>query len=227
MTKQCTSPALRAGEVEMRSIEGEGRAARTPPSPLPAASDRVAPVPALQPIVIAAGGTGGHFFPAEALAAELLTRGHRVVLMTDARSGGLQSAVFAGHDQYVIPGAGIAGRGIGGRQRHRALAAGVQARRHPGPHRRRCRGRLRRLSLRRAGARRAPAAPPPAVILHEQNAVLGRANRFLARRADVLALSFAGTSRVPETAATVVTGNPVRPPSPRWPRLPTRRPPTP
>ena len=48
--------------------------------------------PAVQPIVIAAGGTGGHFFPAEALAAELIARGHRVVLMTDARSGGLRSA---------------------------------------------------------------------------------------------------------------------------------------
>ena len=44
----------------------------------------------------------------------------------------------------------------------------------------------------------------PTVILHEQNAVLGRANRFLARHADVLALSFAATERVPEVAATVV-----------------------
>ena len=52
--------------------------------------------PAVHPIVIAAGGTGGHFFPAEALATELLARGQRVALMTDARSGGLQSPVFAG-----------------------------------------------------------------------------------------------------------------------------------
>ena len=51
----------------------------------------------------------------------------------------------------------------------------------------------------------------PPVVLHEQNAVLGRANRFLARHADVLALSFAATERVPKVAATVVTGNPVRP----------------
>jgi UDP-N-acetylglucosamine--N-acetylmuramyl-(pentapeptide) pyrophosphoryl-undecaprenol N-acetylglucosamine transferase len=48
------------------------------------------------------------------------------------------------------------------------------------------------------------------VVLHEQNAVLGRANRFLARYADALALSFAATERVPESAATIVTGNPVR-----------------
>src|SRR6202000_2561032 len=51
--------------------------------------------PSVQPIVIAAGGTGGHFFPAEALASALVARGHRIVLMTDARSGGLSSAVFA------------------------------------------------------------------------------------------------------------------------------------
>ena len=45
--------------------------------------------PAVLPVVIAAGGTGGHFFPAEALASELLARGRRVALMTDARSGGI------------------------------------------------------------------------------------------------------------------------------------------
>jgi UDP-N-acetylglucosamine--N-acetylmuramyl-(pentapeptide) pyrophosphoryl-undecaprenol N-acetylglucosamine transferase len=51
----------------------------------------------------------------------------------------------------------------------------------------------------------------PCVILHEQNAILGRANRFLARRADLLALSFAATERVPARMRTKVTGNPVRP----------------
>src|SRR6185312_5683842 len=43
-----------------------------------------------------------------------------------------------------------------------------------------------------------------------QNAVLGRANRLLARHADRLALSFDVTERVPRAATTVVTGNPVR-----------------
>jgi UDP-N-acetylglucosamine--N-acetylmuramyl-(pentapeptide) pyrophosphoryl-undecaprenol N-acetylglucosamine transferase len=66
-----------------------------------------------------------------------------------------------------------------------------------------------------------PAVPPvlasrllrerPPVILHEQNAVLGRANRFLARHANMLALSFAATSRVPRKMRSTVTGNPVRP----------------
>lgn len=169
--------------------------------------------PAVQPIVIAAGGTGGHFFPAEALAAELVARGRRVALMTDARSGGLQSAVFAGQEQFVLRGAGIAGRGaVRGLQAGAALAAGVvQA----------------RSILARLGAAAVvgfggyPSVAPvlgsrllrrrPAVILHEQNAVLGRANRFLARRADQLALSFATSERLPDGVATTVTGNPVRP----------------
>jgi UDP-N-acetylglucosamine--N-acetylmuramyl-(pentapeptide) pyrophosphoryl-undecaprenol N-acetylglucosamine transferase len=51
----------------------------------------------------------------------------------------------------------------------------------------------------------------PPVILHEQNAVLGRANRFLARHASVLALSFENTSRVPPGVRRILTGNPVRP----------------
>src|SRR5271156_1362882 len=82
--------------------------------------------PMVEPIVIAAGGTGGHFFPAEALTAELVARGHRVVLMTDARSGGLASPVFAGREQYVLRGVGIAGRGAWrGARAVGTLAAGV------------------------------------------------------------------------------------------------------
>jgi UDP-N-acetylglucosamine--N-acetylmuramyl-(pentapeptide) pyrophosphoryl-undecaprenol N-acetylglucosamine transferase len=50
------------------------------------------------------------------------------------------------------------------------------------------------------------------VLLHEQNAVLGRANRMVSRFADRLALSHAGTTRVPAGVHTLLTGNPVRPP---------------
>ena len=168
--------------------------------------------PAVKTIVIAAGGTGGHFFPAEALAAELVARGHRVVLMTDGRSGALNSAVFAGCEQHVLYGAGIVGRGVvRGAKAIVSLAAGVvQARR----------------LLSHLGASAVlgfggyPCVAPvlaasllrrrPAVILQEQNAVLGRANRFLAGRADVLALSFEGTTRVPAGVEAIVTGNPVR-----------------
>jgi UDP-N-acetylglucosamine--N-acetylmuramyl-(pentapeptide) pyrophosphoryl-undecaprenol N-acetylglucosamine transferase len=169
--------------------------------------------PEVRPIVIAAGGTGGHFYPAEALATTLIERGQWVVLMTDARSGGLNSTVFDARNQYVLPGAGIAGRGaLRAGKAVFSLAAGVA----------RARGimaRIRPAAVVAFGGY--PAVPPvlatrllrdrPPVILHEQNAILGRANRFLARHATVLALSFAGTARVPRQVHRIVTGNPVRP----------------
>src|SRR5581483_12004894 len=49
------------------------------------------------------------------------------------------------------------------------------------------------------------------VVLHEQNALLGRANRRLASRARVVATSFARVSRLPTGIGTLATGNPVRP----------------
>ncbi len=167
--------------------------------------------PAVRPIVVAAGGTGGHLFPAEALAAELVARGHRVALMTDGRSGGLHG--FAAGDAFVLRGAGIAGRGVlRAGQAALALAAGtVQAR-----------GILGRLDAAAVvGFGGYPSVAPvlaarslrrrPAVVLHEQNAVLGRANRQLARFADRLALGMAGTGRLPRGVPTMHTGNPVRP----------------
>ncbi|HTW68393.1 MAG TPA: undecaprenyldiphospho-muramoylpentapeptide beta-N-acetylglucosaminyltransferase [Acetobacteraceae bacterium] len=169
--------------------------------------------PAVFPIVIAAGGTGGHFFPAEALASELIVRGRRAVLMTDARSGGLQSATFGESERFIIRGAGIAGRGLWrSATAVLALAGGVAQ----------ARGILARINPALVvGFGGYPCVAPvlatrfmshrPPVLLHEQNAVLGRANRFLLRFADVMALSFAATTRAPETTAVVITGNPVRP----------------
>ncbi len=167
-------------------------------------------------IVIAAGGTGGHFFPAEALAAELIARGHTVALMTDGRSGAGASAVFRGSEIVTLRGAGLAGRG-----RHAAgaaLALGVGAIAAAG-HLRRLRPDVlvgfggypsvgpvlatRTLGSTKGGRR-------PAVLLHEQNAVLGRANRLLCRFADQLLLGMDGTQRVPAIPHTVI-GNPVRP----------------
>ena len=168
--------------------------------------------PRVKPIVIAAGGTGGHFFPAEALAAALMARGERVVLMTDARSGGLASAVFANAERHVIAGAGLSGRGAARAFKGAvALARGVlQARRI--------------LKDLQPGAVVAfggyPAVPPvlaawslrrQMILLHEQNAVLGRANRLLARFAGRLVLNFTGTTQVPRGIETMVLGNPVRP----------------
>ena len=170
--------------------------------------------PTLRPIVIAAGGTGGHFFPAEALASALIGRGHRVALMTDARSGALKSAVFAGGEVFVLSGAGIAGRGlVRAGKAGLALAVGTAQARS-------MLARLRPGVV--VGFGGYPSVAPvlaarmlrdrPAVVLHEQNAVLGRANRFLCRWSTRLALSFGETERVPSAAATALVGNPVRPP---------------
>jgi len=170
--------------------------------------------PAVRPIAIAAGGTGGHLFPAEALAAELSARGQRIVLFTDARSAAFDSPAFATAERFVIKGEGIAGRSVLRASRGAAmLAAGTMT----------ARGLLRRLDAAAlVGFGGYPAIPPaiaaltlgarkPALILHEQNAVLGRANRALAKRADLLALAYAETARVPAGAKAQVVGNPVRP----------------
>ncbi|MBE9603659.1 undecaprenyldiphospho-muramoylpentapeptide beta-N-acetylglucosaminyltransferase [Acetobacteraceae bacterium H6797] len=166
-----------------------------------------------RPIVIAAGGTGGHLFPAEALAAELIARGERVALMTDARSSAFASAAFAGAERFILKGSGLAGHGaLKAAKGAIALAVGtIEAR-----------GLLKRLDAAAVvGFGGYPSVPPvlaarllsarPVVVLHEQNAVLGRANKLMARFADALALSFAGTTRVPSTADSVLVGNPVRP----------------
>jgi UDP-N-acetylglucosamine--N-acetylmuramyl-(pentapeptide) pyrophosphoryl-undecaprenol N-acetylglucosamine transferase len=168
--------------------------------------------PAVKPIVIAAGGTGGHFFPAEALATALVARGHRVALMTDARAAAKLPESFRDREVHILGGAGVAGRGIA---RQAAAFAGL------------ARGTLQaRAILAQTGAAAVvgfggyPVVAPvlatrllrhrPPVILHDQNAVLGTANRTMARFATALALSFDRVSRVPPGAATVVTGNPVR-----------------
>lgn len=166
---------------------------------------------AARPILLAAGGTGGHMFPAEALARALLARGRRVALVTDARGGGFGDRLPE-VTVHRIAAAGLAGTGIAGRAR------GV------------CRLALGFMQARRILRDIAPAAvvgfggyaSVPAVlaaqrsgrvsVIHEQNAVLGRANRLLARRADAIATSFETVRAMPATAARIeLTGNPVRP----------------
>ncbi len=133
--------------------------------------------------------------------------------MTDARSGALSSPVFAGREQFVLRGAGIAGRGVvRGVRAVLGLAAGTL----------RARAALKRLDAAVVvGFGGYPSVPPvlaaqllrrrPFVVLQEQNAVLGRANRLLSRWADVLALGMAGTRGIPGRVRQEVTGNPVRP----------------
>src|SRR5512134_1769162 len=76
-------------------------------------------------VILAAGGTGGHMFPAEALAAALQERGVRLALLTDARGGAFGGAL-GGIERYQIRSAGIAGQGLAARLvSMRELALGV------------------------------------------------------------------------------------------------------
>lgn len=161
-------------------------------------------------IMLSAGGTGGHMFPAAALAQDLVSRGFRVALVTDAR-GKAYADKSGGISVHVIS-AGTLGAGLWGKVRGlSALGVGlVQARALV--------KKMRPAVV--VGFGGYPSVPAvyaaqmmkiPTVI-HEQNAILGRANVMLARRAARIALSMAhmdGLEKA-DAARAVVTGNPVR-----------------
>ncbi len=162
-------------------------------------------------IAIAAGGTGGHLFPAQALARELGRRGGSVAVVTDRR-GAAYAASFGEVAVFTVKSATPAGRGIVGKLLAGAtIAAGaMQARRL-----------LRRLRARVVvGFGGYPSLPTllaapgmkARVVLHEQNAVLGRVNRLMVSRAHTLALSFEETKGIRAGAGprVITTGNPVR-----------------
>ena len=161
-------------------------------------------------IALAAGGTGGHLFPAQALAGELLSKGQTPLLITDGRGAAYQGWP-AGCEIEQVPSSALRGgimakvRGLG------ALWAGYCAAR------RLLRAKRPKVIVGFGGYPSAPTVLAAAhldipVILHEQNAVLGRANRWLARYATVLATSAERVELVPKrcTARQVLTGNPVR-----------------
>jgi UDP-N-acetylglucosamine--N-acetylmuramyl-(pentapeptide) pyrophosphoryl-undecaprenol N-acetylglucosamine transferase len=163
-------------------------------------------------VVLAAGGTGGHVFPAEALAVELISRGAALMLFTDRR-GDVYGGALGALESRTIPAGGLAGKGVVARVRSLAdLARGLlQARRL-----------LKALAPRAVVGFGGYASVPTVLaataagirtVVHEQNAVLGRANRLLAGRVDRIATSFAEVSAVPPRAAgkIVRTGMPVRP----------------
>ncbi len=161
-------------------------------------------------IVLAAGGTGGHVFPAEALAEELLASGLRVVLMTDSRFH-YYKGTLATIPRHTVR-AGTFGRGLFSKCTAVVdIALGIlQARR--------LLKRLRPAAV--VGFGGYPSYPTMyaaswlkiPTIIHEQNSVLGRANRMLVKQVDVIATTFPETRFIPpEFAAKVsLTGNPVR-----------------
>ena len=162
--------------------------------------------------VVAAGGTGGHLFPAQALAEVLIARGWRIALASDDRVAslaesfpaerriGLSAATFRRGDPAGMARAGFhVARGVlQARKAFRALKPAVVV-----------------------GFGGYPSAPGllaavsmglPSVV-HEQNAVMGRANRWLVPYVKAVACAFPALEKAPakDAARAVVVGNPVRP----------------
>src|SRR5215831_17323312 len=169
-------------------------------------TDAVGPV-----VLLAAGGTGGHLFPAEALAAALARRGVTVDLATDAR-GGRYGGKFPARQVHVIPSETVRARNPIALARTGALIGLGVVKAHM------LIGRIRPAAV--VGFGGYPTVPPlyaatlrrVPTIVHEQNAVMGRANRLLTPRVTAIATSFAGVlDAEPKLAAKATrTGNPVR-----------------
>jgi UDP-N-acetylglucosamine--N-acetylmuramyl-(pentapeptide) pyrophosphoryl-undecaprenol N-acetylglucosamine transferase len=162
-------------------------------------------------VLLAAGGTGGHLFPAEALAKALEKRGVAVDLATDRRAAAY-AGQFPARKVHVLPSDTLRGRNplrlaltllVLGYGIFRAIFLLL---------------RLRPAAV--VGFGGYPTLPPVLAawllriprIVHEQNAVMGRANRLLAARASMIATGYPGIlARKPELAIKAVhTGNPVR-----------------
>lgn len=164
-----------------------------------------------RPIVIAAGGTGGHTFPAQATAQALMARGHRVLLATDPRGAGfaakmpgvellpIHSATFSGRNPFIIAGA------------MSKIARGVMQ----------ARAAFRREKpLAVAGFGGYPALPSMLAarmtgtpsIIHDANALLGRVNRLVAKRVTKIAVAFDKVEWLPKgtESKVILVGNPVR-----------------
>lgn len=160
--------------------------------------------------VLAAGGTGGHMIPAHALAAELRSRSHGVLLITDDR-GARFPGLFESIPVHVLPAGRLGGGPVGWLKALSSVARG--------------RGEAMRLyrehrpdavvgfggypafpSLLAASAMKIP------TVLHEQNAVLGRVNRLIAGEAEAIGTAYDQVDRLKARYAgkTVLVGNPVR-----------------
>lgn len=163
-------------------------------------------------VLLCAGGTGGHLFPAESLAHALRARGIRVALATDARVDSIATE-FPASEIVTIASATPSGRSL--LKRAGALLTlgrgfGAAARE------------IRRINPAAiVGFGGYPTVPPVLAaqmlrvptILHEQNAVMGRANAFLSRGARTIATGFKDVRGVPDKAGAprIHTGNPLRP----------------
>jgi UDP-N-acetylglucosamine--N-acetylmuramyl-(pentapeptide) pyrophosphoryl-undecaprenol N-acetylglucosamine transferase len=163
-------------------------------------------------ILLAAGGTGGHLFPAEALGVELMKRGFRVRLATDARAL-RYSGLFSRDTIDVVPSETVRSRNpLSLARTGLMLAVGMAVAV-------RLLRKLKPAAI--VGFGGYPTLPPLMAarllgipgIIHDANAVLGRANRFLSSRVSAIATSLPGVlDRDPQLASkTTTVGTPMRP----------------
>ncbi len=160
-------------------------------------------------LVMAAGGTGGHMFPAQALAEEMLAAGWRVKLFTDRRGARYVDGFPEAVEVNVVDSANFARGGLAGRllapfrlMRGVLAAAWRMLRDRPDVV---------------VGFGGYPAFPAMAAawllriprMIHEQNGILGRVNRLFARHVDVVACGTWPTA-LPPGVRGIETGNPVR-----------------
>src|ERR1019366_629406 len=156
-------------------------------------------------IVLSAGGTGGHLFPAQALAGELVKRGRDIVVMTDTRFANYATA-FPGARIETVPSSPL--NAIAAPFK---IAAGIAI----------AFAKLLKLKpVAVIGFGGYPSVPvmlaahlarlPTAII--EQNAVVGRANRLVMNKVKVVAAAFPIARFAPRDKSKIVlTGNPLRP----------------
>ncbi len=164
-----------------------------------------------RPVALAAGGTGGHMFPAEALAQELKRRGRRVLLVTDAR-GERYAGNFPADERFLISAASPSiGGPVAKADAALSLAGGLMTT-------------ISEFARRRVAAvvgfggyPSFPATKAAALLgipygVHEQNGVLGRANRMSLGNAAFLAHGFSVLEKAPANprAQVIEVGNPVR-----------------
>ncbi len=165
-----------------------------------------------QCIALTSGGTGGHMFPAVSLARALVRRGAKVVFFTDARAA-RYTENLEGVTTILLPAGGVAGKGLRGRiSGLLRLALGTWQ----------ARGHLKKIRPAAVIGFGGYASIPATVsakglhipmAIHEQNAVLGRANRVVAKSASRIATSFPEVRMISDAdkPRVIWTGNPVRP----------------
>lgn len=161
-------------------------------------------------IMLTAGGTGGHIYPAEALAQELIKKGYEVEFATDARGKGNYKGALGSIKNYAFLSGALVGKskwfkikslfktGLGVLQ-----ACFIMIKKRPD------------CVVGFGGYASFPCSVAAVLlgvdlVLHEQNSVMSRTNRLLGKYATLIAKSFETVKFLPENKKIAYTGMPVR-----------------